>query len=73
MLHRLYYRTLPVLFSRLTYYKDRQILYAIEEAYYDWLVTSCLVRPHALRPERLGAHVIMVHPLDRYYLARQQD
>jgi len=73
MIHRLYYRTLPVLFCRLTWYKDRQILMSIEEAYYDWLVTSYHSRPNALRPERLKAHVRLVHPLDSYYLARQQD
>jgi len=73
MIHRVYYRTLPCLFARLTWYKDRQILQAVEEAYYYWLVSSYYSRPRASKPARLGQHVRMTNPLDRYYLVRQQD
>jgi hypothetical protein len=49
---RLYYRTLPFLFSRLSYHRDRQILNDIERYYYGYLTTVKLLRNEA--PNRVS-------------------
>jgi hypothetical protein len=44
IVRRVYYRTLPFLFSRLGYWKDRMILQDIERYYYGFLTTVRLLR-----------------------------
>lgn len=60
LVHRLYYRTLPVLFSRLQFPKDREVLFDLERFYYGWLNIANLSRGVTARVNRLSPEL-------RYY------
>jgi len=47
IVRRVYYRTLPFLFSRLAWWRDRQILHDVETYYYGFLTTVKLLRNEA--------------------------
>jgi hypothetical protein len=52
IVRRVYYRTLPFLFSRLSYWRDREILHDVERYYYGFLTTVKLLRSEA--PNAVG-------------------